>query len=61
VIIESTGHYEIEIKQEVNNFYTCLTIRNVELTDAGKYKVFAKNELGETTTVVSMIVKGKQP
>ena len=59
IIIESSEHYEVELKQEANTYFTCLTVHNVQLSDAGKYKLQAKNELGETKAVVSMVVKGK--
>lgn len=41
-------------KNDGNNYSATLQILNVTVEDAGKYKVTAKNELGESNATISL-------
>lgn len=41
-------------KQEGQSYFASLEINNVTVEDAGKYKVTAKNELGESNATISL-------
>jgi hypothetical protein len=58
-ISPEANRFTVDTQQTVDAYITLLTIRDVEVSDAGKYKIVAKNEVGEVTMTVSLIVKGK--
>lgn len=41
-------------KEEGHSYFASLEINNVTVEDAGKYKVTAKNELGESNATISL-------
>lgn len=41
-------------KETGNTYYAAMEITDVTLEDAGKYKVVAKNELGESNASISL-------
>jgi len=42
-----------------NSYHSKLIIDDVTVEDAGKYKVIAKNELGESNASISLNLDGK--
>lgn len=46
--------FQIIIEREGNGYFSALEIKNVTVEDAGKYKVTAKNELGESNATISL-------
>lgn len=45
---------QIIIEREGNGYFSALEIKDVTVEDAGKYKVTAKNELGESNATISL-------
>ena len=58
-ISPEANRFTVDTHLDLDTYVTTLTVRDVELADAGKYKIVAKNEVGEVTMVVSMLVKGE--
>lgn len=46
--------FQMTIQKDVNSYFASLEIKNVTVEDAGKYKVNAKNELGESNATISL-------
>lgn len=42
------------IDKDGHSYFASLEIKNVTVEDAGKYKVTAKNELGESNATISL-------
>ena len=42
------------MQKDGNSYFAVLEITNVTVEDAGKYKVTAKNELGESNATISL-------
>lgn len=42
------------VEKDGHSYFATLEIRNVTVEDAGKYKVTAKNELGESNATISL-------
>ena len=59
-VIQDVEHrYEVHLLHQPVKLYTStLAIHQVELGDAGKYRVIIKNKFGETTANISLVVKG---
>jgi hypothetical protein len=49
------------VEKEGGLFKAVLEIKNVAVEDAGKYKVTAKNELGESNATISLNFDSKFP
>ena len=47
-------HQQIVVEKDGNSYFSTLEIVNVAAEDAGKYKVTAKNELGESNATISL-------
>jgi len=45
---------QITVDKDVHSYFATLEILNVTVEDAGKYKVNAKNELGESNATISL-------
>lgn len=45
---------QVIIEKDGNSYFSALEITNVAAEDAGKYKVTAKNELGESNATISL-------
>lgn len=45
---------QISIEKDGNSYFSALEITSVAVEDAGKYKVTAKNELGESNATISL-------
>ena len=60
VTLQTDGRHEIGITQRDTEFTTMLDIHKVEPQDAGSYKLTARNDLGELTASVSLIVNGEK-
>ena len=60
VTLQTGGRYEIGVTQQDTDFTTTLDIHKVEPQDAGSYKLTARNDLGELTASVSLIVNGEK-
>jgi hypothetical protein len=55
VSIQDSGRYLIYCDPLPNNaFVACLEIDDVNATDAGKYKISAKNQLGESNAHIQL-------
>ncbi|XP_074598807.1 projectin protein bent isoform X2 [Brevipalpus obovatus] len=57
-LVEATTRYKINIKKDIggpaNSYVATMEILDVRVEDAGKYKVIAKNELGESNASISL-------
>jgi hypothetical protein len=42
------------VSKEGQQYFAALEIKNVTVEDAGKYKVTAKNELGESNATITL-------
>jgi hypothetical protein len=59
VIVDTEHRYEVRLLHQPVRMYTStMAIHQVELGDAGNYRVIIKNKYGETTANVSLVVKG---
>lgn len=45
---------QLIVDQDGHSYFATLEIRDVTVEDAGKYKVMAKNELGESNATISL-------
>ena len=45
---------QLTVDKDGHSYFATLEIRNVTVEDAGKYKVTAKNELGESNATISL-------
>lgn len=46
--------FQLRIDKDGHSYFATLEIQNVTVEDAGKYKVTAKNELGESNATISL-------
>ena len=46
--------FQISISKDGQQYFAALEIKNVTVEDAGKYKVTAKNELGESNATITL-------
>ena len=46
--------FQLRIDKDGHSYFATLEIKNVTVEDAGKYKVTAKNELGESNATISL-------
>lgn len=46
--------FQLKIDKDGHSYFATLEIKNVTVEDAGKYKVTAKNELGESNATISL-------
>lgn len=44
----------MKVDKDGHSYFATLEIKNVTIEDAGKYKVTAKNELGESNATISL-------
>ncbi|KAK6619856.1 hypothetical protein RUM44_006255 [Polyplax serrata] len=54
VIVKNTPRHKILLDKDGHSYFGTLEIKNVTVEDAGKYKVTAKNELGESNATISL-------
>ncbi|KAK2728043.1 hypothetical protein QYM36_008500, partial [Artemia franciscana] len=52
--VKSGGRFKVTIQKDGNSYPSTLQISDVTVEDAGKYKVTAKNELGESNATISL-------
>nr|CAD7443489.1 unnamed protein product [Timema bartmani] len=52
-VTESSRH-RLTVDKDGHSYFAALEIKNVTVEDAGKYKVTAKNELGESNATISL-------
>lgn len=45
---------QLSVSKDGHSYYAALEISNVTVEDAGKYRVTAKNELGESNATISL-------
>lgn len=45
---------QLTVDKDGHSYFATLEIKNVTVEDAGKYKVTAKNELGESNATISL-------
>lgn len=45
---------QISVAKDGQEYFAALEIKNVTVEDAGKYKVTAKNELGESNATITL-------
>ncbi|XP_039968284.1 muscle M-line assembly protein unc-89-like [Bactrocera tryoni] len=53
-LVKESSRHKMTILKDVNSYFASLEIKNVTVEDAGKYKVNAKNELGESNATISL-------
>lgn len=46
--------FQLTVDKDGHSYFATLEIKNVTVEDAGKYKVTAKNELGESNATISL-------
>lgn len=46
--------HQISVQKDGPQYFAALEIKNVTVEDAGKYKVTAKNELGESNATITL-------
>lgn len=46
--------HQLTVEKDGHSYFATLEIKNVTVEDAGKYKVTAKNELGESNATISL-------
>lgn len=49
-----TLKFQLTVDKDGHSYFATLEIKNVTVEDAGKYKVTAKNELGESNATISL-------
>lgn len=49
-----TKYFQQSVDKDGHSYFSSLEIKNVTVEDAGKYKVTAKNELGESNATISL-------
>lgn len=52
--VKETPRHKLRIDKDGHSYFATLEIINVTVEDAGKYKVTAKNELGESNATISL-------
>lgn len=52
--------FQLSITKDGQQYFAALEIKNVTVEDAGKYKVTAKNELGESNATITLNFDSKQ-
>lgn len=45
---------QLSVQKDGQQYFAALEIKNVTVEDAGKYKVTAKNELGESNATITL-------
>ncbi|RZF42380.1 hypothetical protein LSTR_LSTR004188 [Laodelphax striatellus] len=53
-IVKDDSRHKLVVDKDGHSYFATLEIRNVTVEDAGKYKVTAKNELGESNATISL-------
>lgn len=48
------NYQQLTVDKDGHSYFATLEIKNVTVEDAGKYKVTAKNELGESNATISL-------
>jgi Immunoglobulin I-set domain len=46
--------FQLSVSKDGQQYFASLEIKNVTVEDAGKYKVTAKNELGESNATITL-------
>lgn len=46
--------FQLKVDKDGHSYFASLEIKNVTVEDAGKYKVTAKNDLGESNATISL-------
>lgn len=54
VEVKPDARHKLTVSKEAKSYYASLEINNVTVEDAGKYRVTAKNELGESNATISL-------
>ncbi|XP_025833492.1 twitchin isoform X4 [Agrilus planipennis] len=52
--VKESSRHKLRIDKDGHSYFATLEIKNVTVEDAGKYKVTAKNELGESNATISL-------
>ncbi|KAG8335960.1 myosin light chain kinase activity protein [Homalodisca vitripennis] len=53
-IVKDDARHKMKVDKDGHSYFASLEIKNVTIEDAGKYKVTAKNELGESNATISL-------
>uniref|UniRef100_A0AAG5CTD6 Twitchin n=1 Tax=Anopheles atroparvus TaxID=41427 RepID=A0AAG5CTD6_ANOAO len=53
-VIDNTPRHKFKVQNDGKLYYATLEVDNVSFEDSGKYKVTAKNELGESSATISL-------
>ncbi|XP_023247566.1 disorganized muscle protein 1-like [Copidosoma floridanum] len=54
VLVQDSARHKLTVDKDGHSYFASLEIKNVTVEDAGKYKVTAKNELGESNATISL-------
>lgn len=60
VLVSNSARHKISLDKDGHSYFATLEIQNVTVEDAGKYKVTAKNELGESNATISLNFDSKE-
>lgn len=52
---------QVKVEKDEKSYFVMLSLVNVTVEDAGKYKVTAKNELGESNATISLNFDSEYP
>ncbi|CRK99516.1 CLUMA_CG012835, isoform A [Clunio marinus] len=52
--VEDNTRHKLSVQKDGQQYFASLEIKNVTVEDAGKYKVTAKNELGESNATITL-------
>ncbi|XP_047102337.1 muscle M-line assembly protein unc-89-like isoform X2 [Schistocerca piceifrons] len=53
-VVKESPRHRLSVEKDGHSYFATLEIKNVTVEDAGKYKVTAKNELGESNATISL-------
>lgn len=54
ILSNTVETFQLTVDKDGHSYFATLEIKNVTVEDAGKYKVTAKNELGESNATISL-------
>ncbi|KAK3871033.1 hypothetical protein Pcinc_023799 [Petrolisthes cinctipes] len=54
VKVQESARCKVTVEKDEKSYFVTMALTNVTVEDAGKYKVTAKNELGETAANISL-------
>ncbi|XP_022255917.1 muscle M-line assembly protein unc-89-like, partial [Limulus polyphemus] len=61
VLVKAQGRFKVRVVKDKNSYNSALEIDDVSVEDAGKYKVTAKNDLGESNATINLNFDSDEP